>query len=137
MNQVEIFTTKDNQTEVQVLFENETVWLNQSQMAILFNSSKQNVSLHINNCFKENELDKKATVKKNLTVQTEGKRKIQREIEFYNLDVIISVGYRIKSIQGTQFRQWATQRLKDYLIKGHAINTERLKQLEQVVQIIN
>ena len=89
---------------IEVKLEDETVWLNQEQMAILFKQTKQNISLHINNCYKENELDRNSTVKEYLTVQNEGRRKIRRKINYYNLDVVISVGYRVKSIQGTQFR---------------------------------
>jgi hypothetical protein len=114
---------------IEVKFEDETVWLSQEQMALLFKQSKQNVSLHIRNCFKENELEEASTVKEYLTVQTEGKRKIKRKINFYNLDVIISVGYRIKSKQGTRFRIWANQVLKDYLLKGYAVNN-RMNRLE-------
>lgn len=91
-------------------------------MVELFGQTKQNVSLHINNCFEEKELEKMSTVKESLTVRNEGNKKISRKIEYYNLDVIISVGYRVKSKRGTQFRQWATQKLKDYLVKGYAIN---------------
>ncbi len=134
MNQVEIYQTKDKQSEVEVRFEEETVWLTQTQMALLFGQTKQNISLHINNCYKEKELSKKATVKDSLTVQKEGNRMVSRKIEYYNLDVIISVGYRVKSKQGTQFRQWATQRLKDYLVKGYTLNEKRLSQLVQNMQ---
>ncbi len=126
MNDIVIYKTHDNKTEISVKFEKETVWLSQQQMAILFNQTKQNISLHINNCFKEKELSKLSTVKKSLTIQTEGKRNVTRKIEYYNLDVIISVGYRVKSKTGTQFRQWATQRLKDYLIQGYALNQKKL-----------
>lgn len=122
MNEIEIYKTSDNKTEIEVRFDGDTVWLNHMQMAALFNQTKQNISLHINNCYKEKELHKTSTVKESLTVQKEGKRTVNRKIEFYNLDVIISVGYRVKSKQGTQFRQWATQRLKDYLVKGYSIN---------------
>src|SRR3989339_1101429 len=97
-------------------------------MAELFGQTKQNVSLHINNCFKEKELTKKATVKDSLTVRKEGKREVKRKIEFYNLDVIISVGYRVKSVRGTQFSIWATQRLREYIIKGFTLDDDRLKQ---------
>jgi hypothetical protein len=114
---------------IEVKLEDETVWLSQEQMALLFKQSKQNVSLHIRNCFKENELEEASTVKEYLTVQTEGKRKIKRKINFYNLDVIISVGYRIKSKQGSQFRIWANQVLKDYLLRGYAVNN-RMNRLE-------
>ncbi len=122
--------------EIEVQFENDTVWLSQQQMANLFGQTKQNISLHINNCYKEGELDKKATVKKSLTVQNEGERSVKRNIEYYNLDVIISVGYRVKSTHGTQFRQWATQRLKDFLIAGIAVNEKRLEQLGQEVEVL-
>jgi len=136
MNEVVIYITPDKQTEVQVQFDGDTVWLNQLQMAELFNQTKQNISLHINNCFKEKELNRKATVKESLTVQTEGDRQVKRSVEYYNLDVIISVGYRIKSNRGTQFRQWATQRLKEYLVQGYAINQKRLDELGRMVQLI-
>ena len=135
-NQIEIYQTPDNQTVVEVRFGNDTVWLSQQQMALLFGQTKQNISLHINNCFKEGELDKNSTVKKYLTIQTEGKRKVSRNIEYYNLDVIISVGYRVKSIRGTQFRQWATQRLKDYLVQGYAINEKRLAEKQMQVETL-
>ena len=125
MNEIVIYKTNDKETQIEVNFENDTVWLTQQQMASLFGQTKQNISLHVNNCFKEKELLKKATVKKSLTVRKEGKRFVERELEFFNLDVIISVGYRVKSVRGTQFRQWATQRLKDYLIEGVAINEKR------------
>ena len=128
MNTIEIYISKDRQTQVEVSFSDDSVWLSQAQMAKLFNQTKQNVSLHINNCFKEKELSRKATVKESLTVQQEGRRQVTRKIEHYNLDVIISVGYRVKSKQGTQFRQWATQRLKEYLVEGVAINEKRLAQ---------
>jgi len=105
-------------------------------LAALFEQSKQNISLHIHNCFKENELDKNSTVKDYLTVQTEGSRNVKRKLEYYNLDVIISVGYRVKSLRGTQFRQWATQRLKDYLVQGYAINEKRLKEKQQEVEYL-
>ena len=127
MNEVVIYQTTDKQTQIEVKFEEDTVWLTQQQMAFLFKQTKQNVSLHINNIFKEKELTRKGTVKKSLTVQKEGNKLVTRNIEYYNLDVIISIGYRVKSKQGTQFRQWATQRLKDYLVKGYAINEQKLK----------
>jgi len=120
---------------IEVRLEDETVWLSQQQMAALFNQTKQNISLHINNCFKEGELEKKATVKESLTVQKEGNRTVKRKIEFYSLDVIISVGYRVKSKQGTQFRIWATRILKDYLLKGYALNN-RMNYLENNVHAI-
>ena len=124
-NQIEIYQTLYHSIKITVRFENDSVWLSQQQLAILFEQTKQNISLHINNCFLEGELDKSSTVKEFLTGQTEGKRQVKRDIAHYNLDLIISVGYRVKSKVGTQFRQWATTRLKDYLVHGYAIN-ERL-----------
>lgn len=115
-NQIEIFKTKDNQTEVQVLFEQETVWLSQKQMSELFQTSIPNINMHIKSIYTEEELNQEPTIKDFLIVQKEGSRNVQRSQKMYNLDVIIPVGYRVKSLQGTQFRQWATQRLKDYLV---------------------
>ena len=126
--QIEIYQTKDNQTEVKVLFEKDTVWLNRHQIAKLFDRDIKTIGKHINNVYKEKELEKASTVAKFATVQKEGGRAVKRDIAFYNLDVIISIGYRVKSKQGTQFRIWATQRLKDYLVKGYAINQRRLEE---------
>lgn len=134
--QIEIFKSKDNQIELNVQFDEDTVWLTQEQMELLFQTTKQNVSLHIKNIFEEGELTDVSTVKESLTVRTEGNRKVQRKIQFYNLDVIISVGYRVKSQRGTQFRQWATQRLKDYLVQGYTINEKRLAQKQQEVEYL-
>ena len=122
------YQTEDGQTRVEVRFEGDTVWLSQAQMVELFQTTKQNISLHINNIFEENELQPEGTVKEYLTVQTEGKREVKRSIEHYNLDVIISLGYRVKSHRGTQFRIWATQHLREYLVKGFTMDDERLKQ---------
>ena len=119
----------DEKVRLEVRIEEDTVWLSQQQMTILFQTTKQNVSLHINNIFKEGELRKEATVKDYLTVQSEGERKVNRIVSFYNLDVIISVGYRVKSQRGTRFRQWANGVLKDYLLKGYSIN-DKLIQME-------
>ncbi len=118
--------------KLEVRLEDETVWLTQAQMAELFQTSKQNISLHTHNVFKEKELEESATVKYSLTVQQEGTRKVKRQIAYYNLDVIISVGYRVKSQRGVEFRQWATRVLKDYLLKGYSIN-HRLEKLEKTV----
>ena len=117
---------------LEVRVEDETVWLTQAQMLELFDSTKQNISLHINNVFKEKELDSRSTVKEYLTVQKEGTRNVKRKLILYNLDVIISVGYRVKSIRGTQFRIWASSVLKQYLLKGYAIQS-RMEQLEKKV----
>ena len=121
-NEIVLYRPNELAEHIEVWLEDETVWLSQAQMTMLFSQTKQNISLHINNCFKEGELEKMATVKESLTVQDEGKRSVRRKIEYYNLDVIISVGYRVKSKQGTQFRIWATQVLRDYLLKGYALN---------------
>ena len=123
-----LYTTPDQGLRIEVRLEDETVWLSQAQMAELFQTTKQNVSLHIRNLYEEGELQRPGTVKESLTVQPEGGRHVQRQIELYNLDVIISVGYRVKSHRGTQFRIWATQRLREYLVKGFALDDERLKE---------
>lgn len=117
MSEIIIYQTPDSQTQVEVQFEDETVWLSQAQLVDLFKSSKANISEHLKSIFKSGELESKATVRKFRTVRNEGNRKVTRDIEHYNLDVIISVGYRVNTIRGIQFRQWATQRLKDYLVK--------------------
>lgn len=132
-NEIVLYQSDELPERVEVRLENETVWLSQVQMALLFNQTKQNISLHINNCFKEGELEKAATVKESLTVQKEGNRSVKRKIEYYNLDVIISVGYRVKSKQGTLFRIWATNVLRDYLLKGYALN-QRMNRIEDNVE---
>lgn len=119
----------DETLKLDVRVEDETVWLSQSQMAELFSATKQNISLHISNIYKEQELEPDATVKYSLTVQKEGNRLVKRRMAFYNLDVIISVGYRVKSQRGVKFRQWATKVLKEYLLRGYSIN-QRFAQLE-------
>jgi len=135
-----IYQTNDGKTSIDVKLEDQTVWLNQMQMVELFGLTKQNISLHINNIFKENELERSTTVKESLTVQEEGKRKVQRKIEYFSLDVIISVVYRVKSQRGTQFRIWANQVLKEYLTRGYAIDQKRFqeqsRQLEELKQTV-
>ena len=126
-SEIILYQPEDGRTRIQCRFENETVWLTQQHMAELFQTTKQNVSLHIKNIYEERELERGATVKESLTVQLEGKRSVQRRVEFYNLDIIISVGYRVKSLRGTQFRIWATQRLREYIVKGFTMDDERLK----------
>ena len=125
LTQILLYQTEDRRTRIEVRLENETVWLNQLQMSELFQTSKQNVSLHIQNIFQERELEEGSVVKEYLTTAADGKK---YPTKFYNLDVIISVGYRVKSHRGTQFRIWATQRLREYLIKGFTLDDERLKQ---------
>ena len=127
-NQIVIFKTDDDKISVDVRFDEETVWLNLDQMATLFERDKSTISRHIKNVYDEDELTREATVAKFATVQTEGTRQVERQIDYYNLDVIISVGYRVKSLRGTQFRQWATKRLNEYIRKGFTLDDERLKQ---------
>ena len=122
-----LYQTEDGRTRLQVRLQGETVWLSLNQLADLFQRDKSVISKHIRNVFAEGELRPEATVAKFATVQSEGGRTVEREIEFYNLDVIISVGYRVKSHRGTQFRIWATQRLREYIVKGFTMDDERLK----------
>src|SRR6187402_447100 len=136
MSQVEIFKTADKQIEVEVRFENESVWLSQYQLADLFATDRTSVLKHLKNIYKTGELSEKQTCAKIAQVQKEGSKAVKREILHYNLDAIISVGYRVNSKRGTQFRQWATQRLKDHLVKGYTINQKRLEQLQQTIQLI-
>jgi len=123
-----LYQTEDNRTRIEVRLENETVWLTLNQLVELFQRDKSVISKHIKNIFEEGELRSEATVAKYATVQTEGARTVSRDLEFYNLDVIIAVGYRVKSHRGTQFRQWATQRLREYIVKGFTLDDERLKE---------
>lgn len=139
-NPIEIYQAADGSTQVEVRFENETVWLSQIQMASLFDTTVSNINIHLQNIFDEKELDENRTIKDFLIVRQEGQRQVNRKVKHYNLDAIISVGYRIKSKPATQFRIWATARLKDYLTKGYAINQQRLSQnaheLEQALALI-
>lgn len=121
-----LYQTEDGRTRIQCRLENETLWLTQAQMATVFQTTKQNISLHIKNIFEDRELPPEATVKPYLTVQSEGSRTVERLIDHYSLDVVIAVGYRVRSTRGTQFRQWATATLREYLTKGFAIDDERL-----------
>jgi len=123
-----LYQTEDGKTKVEVRLQDETVWLTQRLMAELFQTTPQNITIHLRNIFSEGELEEGATCKDFLQVQIEGSRQIERKQRFYNLDAIISVGYRIKSHVATRFRQWATQRLREYLIKGFTLDDERLKQ---------
>ena len=136
-NQIEIFQGANNEINVEVKFEEDTVWLSQAQIIKLFNGSKSNISEHIKYIFESEELAENSTVRNFRTVQMEGKRTVNRDIIHYNLDVIISVGYRVNSKRGVQFRQWATQKLKDYLVKGYAINEYRLAQKNQEIQFLH
>ena len=126
-NEIIIYEGDNSQPRIEVRMQGETVWLTQAQLAELFGTTKQNVSLHIQNIYDEGELSQEATVKKYLIVQKEGNREVSREIEHYNLDLIISLGYRVKSSVATKFRQWATARLREYIVKGFTMDDERLK----------
>ncbi len=143
-SEIKIFQLQDGKTQIDVKLDKDTVWLNLNQMCELFERDKSVISRHINTALAEGELDRNSTVAKYATVQTEGKRQINREIDYFNLDMIISVGYRIKSQRGTQFRIWASKILKDYLVRGYALNqailesqNEELQNLRKVVQIIS
>ncbi len=129
-NKIVIYKTSDGQTSIDVKLENETVWLSQQQMALLFGVEENNITYHIQRIIKSGELDKDSTTQKIRVVRMEGKRQVTRFIDFYNLDMIISVGYRVNSKNATTFRIWATNVLKDYLVKGYAINENRIKQVE-------
>ena len=126
-SQLIIYQTENGKIKIDVRFKDETVWLTQPLMAELFQTTQQNISQHILNIYEEGELLQNRTHKKFLLVQKEGSRQVQREIDYYNLDMIISVGYRVKSAIATRFRQWATQRLREYIVKGFVLDDERLK----------
>ena len=139
-NKVIIYQTPDGQTQLDVRLEKETVWLTQAQMAELFQTDRTSIVRHINNIYKSEELDPKSTCAKIAQVQTEGKRQVTRLILYFDLDMIISVGYRVNSKRGVQFRQWANRVLKQYLIKGYAVNEhirqEQISELRQLVQVV-
>ena len=127
-NQIRLYTSADGKISLQVSLDNETVWLTQLQMSELFGTTPENVLMHLKNIYKEQEIDEILTTKDFLVVRQEGKRQVQRSLKHYNLDAIISVGYRISSKRATQFRQWATQTLKQFLVQGYAINQKRLQE---------
>ena len=127
MNELILYTTEDGRSQIKLRAEQQTVWLTQLEMAELFDATKQNISLHLKNLFADGEMDPAATIKESLTVQTEGARQVQRKVTLYNLDAILAVGYRVRSPRGVQFRRWASTVLKGYLLKGFALDDERLK----------
>ena len=139
-DQIVIYQTEDGQTQIDVRLENETVWLTQAQMAELFKSSRTNVLEHIQHIYEDEELEKEATCRNFRQVRQEGKRTVNRAIIMYNLDMIISVGYRVNSKRGVKFRQWANKVIKDYLIKGYAVNErirhEQIGELRQLVGML-
>ena len=122
-----MYITDDGQVEIEVRLEDENVWLTQNAMAELFNTTTSNINMHIKNIYTENELTEVSTIKESLIVRQEGNRKVERNIKFYNLDLIIAVGYRVKSVRGTQFRIWANKLIREYLIKGYNLNVNRFK----------
>lgn len=138
---LQLFTSSDGQTHLEVTLEKDTVWLSQAQMGRLFDKDVRTVNEHIGNVFSEGELDRQPTIRKFRIVRQEGARQVQREIDHYNLDMIISVGYRVKSQRGVEFRRWATQVLKDHLVQGYTLNQQRLAErgieFEQVVQLLS
>ena len=139
-NKIIIYQTEDGRTQIDVRMENETVWLTQAQMAELFQTDRTSIVRHINNIYKVEELDRESTCAKIAQVQMEGNRKVTRSIPYFNLDMIISVGYRVNSKRGIKFRQWANRVLKEYLVKGYAVNqrihSEHIAELRQLVQMV-
>ena len=139
-NKIIIYQTEDGQTQIDVRLENETVWLTQAQMAELFETDRTSIVRHINNIYRVEELDREATCAKIAQVQTEGKRQVTRTVPYFNLDMIISVGYRVNSKRGIKFRQWANNVLKQYLVKGYAVNEhirkEQIGELRQLVGML-
>lgn len=141
MSQIQLFQSNDGQVSLEVSLNNDTVWLTQAQMSELFGKDVRTVNEHIGNLFSEQELEREATIRKFRIVRKEGKREVTRDIEHYNLDVVISVGYRVKSLRGVQFRQWATQTLKQHLVQGYTLNQKRLQErgieFEQVINLLS
>lgn len=138
--QIEIFQTADGQTQIEVRLEEETIWLSQAQMAELFQVKPQNITMHLKNIYREQELSEEATCKDFLQVQPEGAREVKRQRKHYNLDAIISVGYRVNSAQATRFRQWSTRVLREYLVQGYSVDRRRFEhnaaELEQAIKLI-
>ena len=139
-NKIVIYQTEDGQTQIDVRLENDTVWLTQAQMAELFQSSRTNIVEHIQHIYEDGELEENPTCRKFRQVRQEGRRMVNREVPMYNLDLIISVGYRVNSKRGVKFRQWANRVLKEYLVKGYAVNqrihSEQIAELRQLVQMV-
>jgi hypothetical protein len=140
MSELQIYQNDDGSLQLNVQLQDETLWLSQAQMAQLFGTSIDNIGLHIRNIFKSQELNEPATTEDFSVVRQEGKRQVKRRVKYYNLDVIISVGYRVNSVNATRFRQWATATLKQHLVKGYSLNQQRLSQnaaeLEKALQLV-
>lgn len=139
--QIQIFVSQDGKAQLEVALDRDTVWLSQGQMATLFDTSTDNISLHLRNIYQEGELNESATTEESSVVRQEGKRNVRRQIKHYNLDAIVSVGYRVSSKRATQFRQWATRVLKDHLVQGYSLNQHRLLErgieFEQAVSLLS
>lgn len=132
-----LYQASDGTVTLDVRLEQETIWLSQKQLALLFDKDSDTIGLHLRNVFKEKELDESATTEECSVVQQEGDRQVRRKVRFYNLDAILSVGYRVNSKRGTQFRIWATQVLRDHLMKGYSVNRNRLRELNQAIRLIS
>ena len=135
MSELIFYTSNDGSVQLDAHLERETIWLSQKQMALLFEKDSDTIGLHIRNIYKEGELDEAATTEESSVVQQEGRRKVLRKVRFYNLDVIISTGYRVKSRRGTEFRIWATNVLRQHLVQGYTANEKRLKALKQTLKL--
>ncbi|MGA7750111.1 MAG: RhuM family protein [Gallionella sp.] len=134
--EIVIYQAADGRTQIDVRFEQDSVWLTQRQMSEVFDTTPENILMHLKNIFQDAELDENATAKDFLAVQTEGKRRVERNLKHYNLDAVISVGYRVSSKRAVQFRQWATQRLREYLVQGYSLNQQRLEaQQEKLAEL--
>lgn len=129
-----IFQMEDGKTKIDVRLENETVWMTQKAIAELYQKNGRTINEHIVNIYSEGELEEISTNRKNRIVQTEGNRSVKREVSFYNLEMILAIGYRVRSQSGTQFRRWATERLNEYIVKGFTMNDERLKEVKNLGQ---
>ena len=134
--EIKIYRSKKGEIEIKTHLKDESIWLTLNQIANLFNTDKSGVSRHIKNIYSTGELTQEATVVKNATVQKEGIRAVKRNIEYYNLDIILSIGYKVNSKKATDFRIWATKTLKNYLVKGYAINDQKIKEVKSIIQFI-
>lgn len=135
-SEILLYTSPDGEVQLDVRMQQDTMWMTQQMMAELFQTTVPNINVHIKNIYKESELQEEGTIKEFLIVRKEGSRTVRRPVNFYNLDMILSVGYRVNTRRGTQFRIWATQRLREYLVRGYVVHEKRLQQLGQVVQLM-
>ena len=135
-SEILLYTSPDGQVQLDIRMQDDTLWMTQQMMAELFQTTEANINVHIKNILQEAELQEEGTIKEILIVRKEGSRNVRRPVNFYNLDMILSVGYRVNTRRGTQFRIWATQRLREYLVRGYVVHEKRLQQLGQVVQLM-